>query len=185
MSLILLLGRGSALCFPWCEGARRGQPTERQLSWVQEISVWETGLLSFQFGTPCFPAVVRGQGGARPTAPVGHPGLPPPSPVLGGRAVATSPPPLAVATFPCPGSVAAAPGDGVTSLQEYMHMMGLSNWLHWSAWFLMFFLFLLVSVFFVTVLFCVKVSGCPRARSSAVPGHEGDGAPVPRAGLSR
>lgn len=147
--------------------------------------MWETGLLSFQFGTPCFPAVVRGQGGARPTAPVGHPGLPPPSPVLGGRAVATSPPPLAVATFPCPGSVAAAPGDGVTSLQEYMHMMGLSNWLHWSAWFLMFFLFLLVSVFFVTVLFCVKVSGCPRARSSAVPGHEGDGAPVPRAGLSR
>uniref|UniRef100_A0A8C3MYN4 Uncharacterized protein n=1 Tax=Geospiza parvula TaxID=87175 RepID=A0A8C3MYN4_GEOPR len=43
-------------------------------------------------------------------------------------------------------------------LKEYMHMMGLSNWLHWSAWFLMFFLFLLVSVFFVTVLFCVKVS---------------------------
>uniref|UniRef100_A0A8C9EZ84 ATP binding cassette subfamily A member 3 n=1 Tax=Pavo cristatus TaxID=9049 RepID=A0A8C9EZ84_PAVCR len=42
-------------------------------------------------------------------------------------------------------------------LKEYMHMMGLSNWLHWSAWFLMFFLFLLVSVFFVTVLFCVKV----------------------------
>ncbi|NXJ93214.1 ABCA3 protein, partial [Corythaixoides concolor] len=43
-------------------------------------------------------------------------------------------------------------------LKEYMHMMGLSNWLHWSAWFLMFFLFLLVSVFFVTVLCCVKVS---------------------------
>uniref|UniRef100_A0ABM5F152 Phospholipid-transporting ATPase ABCA3 n=1 Tax=Pogona vitticeps TaxID=103695 RepID=A0ABM5F152_9SAUR len=43
-------------------------------------------------------------------------------------------------------------------LKEYMRMMGLSNWLHWSAWFLMFFLFLLVSVFFVTVLFCVKVS---------------------------
>lgn len=51
-------------------------------------------------------------------------------------------------------------GDSVTSLQEYMHMMGLSNWLHWSAWFLMFFLFLLVSVFFVTLLFCVKVSTC-------------------------
>nr|XP_060642190.1 phospholipid-transporting ATPase ABCA3 isoform X1 [Anolis sagrei ordinatus]XP_060642191.1 phospholipid-transporting ATPase ABCA3 isoform X1 [Anolis sagrei ordinatus] len=43
-------------------------------------------------------------------------------------------------------------------LKEYMRMMGLSNWLHWTAWFLMFFLFLLVSVFFVTVLFCVKVS---------------------------
>ncbi|KAJ7305756.1 hypothetical protein JRQ81_010122 [Phrynocephalus forsythii] len=43
-------------------------------------------------------------------------------------------------------------------LKEYMRMMGLSNWLHWCAWFLMFFLFLLVSVFFVTVLVCVKVS---------------------------
>ncbi|KAJ6625432.1 hypothetical protein lerEdw1_014790, partial [Lerista edwardsae] len=43
-------------------------------------------------------------------------------------------------------------------LKEYMRMMGLSNWLHWTAWFLMFFLFLLVSIFFVTVLFCVKVS---------------------------
>ncbi|XP_053220123.1 phospholipid-transporting ATPase ABCA3 [Podarcis raffonei] len=43
-------------------------------------------------------------------------------------------------------------------LKEYMRMMGLSNWLHWSAWFLMFFLFLLVSNFFVTILFCVKVS---------------------------
>uniref|UniRef100_A0A671YNB0 ATP binding cassette subfamily A member 3 n=1 Tax=Sparus aurata TaxID=8175 RepID=A0A671YNB0_SPAAU len=36
-------------------------------------------------------------------------------------------------------------------LKEYMRMMGLSNWLHWSAWFLMFFLFLSVSVFFVTL----------------------------------
>ncbi|KAM8824363.1 phospholipid-transporting ATPase ABCA3 isoform 1-T4 [Synchiropus picturatus] len=43
-------------------------------------------------------------------------------------------------------------------LKEYMRMMGLSNWLHWSAWFLMFFLFLSISVFFVTVLLCIKVS---------------------------
>ncbi|GLD62423.1 ATP-binding cassette sub-family A member 3, partial [Lates japonicus] len=43
-------------------------------------------------------------------------------------------------------------------LKEYMRMMGLSNWLHWSAWFLMFFLFLSISVFFVTVLFCIQVS---------------------------
>ncbi|XP_026071364.1 ATP-binding cassette sub-family A member 3-like isoform X1 [Carassius auratus] len=43
-------------------------------------------------------------------------------------------------------------------LKEYMRMMGLSSWLHWSAWFLMFFLFLSISVFFVTVLICVKVS---------------------------
>ncbi|XP_066497951.1 phospholipid-transporting ATPase ABCA3 [Hoplias malabaricus] len=43
-------------------------------------------------------------------------------------------------------------------LKEYMRMMGLSNWLHWSAWFLMFFLFLSISVLFVTLLFCVRVS---------------------------
>uniref|UniRef100_A0A3P8WEF2 ATP binding cassette subfamily A member 3 n=1 Tax=Cynoglossus semilaevis TaxID=244447 RepID=A0A3P8WEF2_CYNSE len=42
-------------------------------------------------------------------------------------------------------------------LKEYMRMMGLSNWLHWSAWFLMFFLFLSISVLFVTLLLCVQV----------------------------
>uniref|UniRef100_A0A8C2JY49 ATP-binding cassette, sub-family A (ABC1), member 3b n=1 Tax=Cyprinus carpio TaxID=7962 RepID=A0A8C2JY49_CYPCA len=44
-------------------------------------------------------------------------------------------------------------------LKEYMRMMGLSNWLHWSAWFLMFFLFLSISIFFVTVLICVSPNG--------------------------
>ncbi|XP_051987338.1 phospholipid-transporting ATPase ABCA3 [Xyrauchen texanus] len=43
-------------------------------------------------------------------------------------------------------------------LKEYMRMMGLSNWLHWSAWFLMFSIFLSISIFFVTLLFCIKVS---------------------------
>lgn len=43
-------------------------------------------------------------------------------------------------------------------LKEYMRMMGLSNWLHWSAWFLMFFLFLSISIIFVTLLCCIKVS---------------------------
>lgn len=65
-------------------------------------------------------------------------------------------------------------------------MMGLSNWLHWSAWFLMFFLFLLVSVFFVTVLFCVQVSVFPQAtllqaRSSV---HRDDKAPLQWVGVS-
>lgn len=46
------------------------------------------------------------------------------------------------------------------AFQEYMRMMGLSNWLHWSAWFLMFFLFLSVSIFFVTLLLCIEVSLC-------------------------
>lgn len=42
-------------------------------------------------------------------------------------------------------------------LKEYMRMLGLDSWLHWSAWFLMFFLVLLVVVSFMTLLFCVKV----------------------------
>uniref|UniRef100_A0A8C5R778 ATP binding cassette subfamily A member 3 n=1 Tax=Leptobrachium leishanense TaxID=445787 RepID=A0A8C5R778_9ANUR len=43
-------------------------------------------------------------------------------------------------------------------LKEYMRVMGLSSWLHSSAWFIHFFLLLFVSVFFVTVLLCVQVS---------------------------
>lgn len=93
-----------------------------------------------------------------------HLGLPPPSLVLQGKATTTAALTGAFTSpWPSLGSVGAGLGDSVTSPQEYMHMMGLSNWLHWSAWFLMFFLFLLVSVFFVTVLFCVKVSVFPQA----------------------
>ncbi|XP_053550667.1 phospholipid-transporting ATPase ABCA3 [Bombina bombina] len=44
-------------------------------------------------------------------------------------------------------------------LKEYMRVMGLSSWLHSTAWFIHFFLLLLVSVFFVTLLLCVQVSG--------------------------
>ncbi|XP_053328151.1 phospholipid-transporting ATPase ABCA3 [Spea bombifrons] len=44
-------------------------------------------------------------------------------------------------------------------LKEYMRVMGLSSWLHSSAWFIHFFLLLCVSVFFVTLLLCVQVSG--------------------------
>ncbi|XP_025772506.1 ATP-binding cassette sub-family A member 3 [Puma concolor] len=50
-------------------------------------------------------------------------------------------------------------------LKEYMRMMGLSSWLHWSAWFLLFFLFLFVAVSFVTLLFCIKVSVAVLAHS--------------------
>uniref|UniRef100_A0A5F9CAV9 ATP binding cassette subfamily A member 3 n=1 Tax=Oryctolagus cuniculus TaxID=9986 RepID=A0A5F9CAV9_RABIT len=42
-------------------------------------------------------------------------------------------------------------------LKEYMRMLGLDSWVHWNAWFLMFFLVLLVVVSFMTLLFCVKV----------------------------
>lgn len=93
-----------------------------------------------------------------------HLGLPPLSLVLQGKATTTTTLTRAFTSpWPSLGSVDADLGDSMTSPQEYMHMMGLSNWLHWSAWFLMFFLFLLVSVFFVTVLFCVKVSVFPQA----------------------
>lgn len=115
--------------------------------------------------------------------------LPPPSPVLHGKATTT--PLTGASTSPLAmGRVGAALGDSATSPQEYMHMMGLSNWLHWSAWFLMFFLFLLVSVFFVTVLFCVRVSVFPQttvlqARSSVLVRHRDDKAPLPWSGLSR
>ncbi|XP_036594650.1 ATP-binding cassette sub-family A member 3-like [Trichosurus vulpecula] len=42
-------------------------------------------------------------------------------------------------------------------LKEYMRMMGLSNWLHWLTWFLLFLVFFFITVFLVTVLFCIKV----------------------------
>ncbi|XP_007937732.1 phospholipid-transporting ATPase ABCA3 [Orycteropus afer afer] len=42
-------------------------------------------------------------------------------------------------------------------LKEYMCVMGLSSWLHWSAWFLTSFVLLVVASAFMTLLFCVKV----------------------------
>ncbi|XP_063961818.1 phospholipid-transporting ATPase ABCA3-like [Lytechinus pictus] len=42
-------------------------------------------------------------------------------------------------------------------LKESMRMMGLSNWLHWTAWFIKFFVFLLISTIFMTVLYTVPV----------------------------
>lgn len=122
-------------------------------------------------------------------------GLPPPSPVLHSKAATTpltgaSTSPLAMGRAGAALSdSAAALSDSATSLQEYMHMMGLSNWLHWSAWFLVFFLFLLVSVFFVTVLFCAKVSVFPQttilqARSSVLVRHRDGKAPLPWSGLT-
>lgn len=41
-------------------------------------------------------------------------------------------------------------------------MMGLSSWLHWSAWFLLFFPLLLAAVSLVTLLLCVTVSVASR-----------------------
>ncbi|XP_055951893.1 phospholipid-transporting ATPase ABCA3-like isoform X2 [Argiope bruennichi] len=41
-------------------------------------------------------------------------------------------------------------------LKESMKMMGLSKWLHWIAWFIKYFLFLILSCSVMTVLLCVK-----------------------------
>ncbi|XP_012866697.1 PREDICTED: ATP-binding cassette sub-family A member 3 [Dipodomys ordii] len=54
-------------------------------------------------------------------------------------------------------------------LKEYMHMMGLSSWLHWTAWFLMFFFFLLIAVSFMTFLLCIKVKKDIAVLSSSDP----------------
>ncbi|XP_006893947.1 PREDICTED: ATP-binding cassette sub-family A member 3-like [Elephantulus edwardii] len=42
-------------------------------------------------------------------------------------------------------------------LKEHMCMMGLSRWLHWTAWFLVSFLLLLVASAFMTLLLCIRV----------------------------
>ncbi|XP_072453663.1 phospholipid-transporting ATPase ABCA3-like isoform X2 [Notamacropus eugenii] len=42
-------------------------------------------------------------------------------------------------------------------LKEYMRMMGLSNWLLWFTWFLLFFVLFFITVFLITILFCVEM----------------------------
>ncbi|XP_068200893.1 phospholipid-transporting ATPase ABCA3-like isoform X1 [Palaemon carinicauda] len=44
-------------------------------------------------------------------------------------------------------------------LKESMKMMGLQNWLHWSAWFIKSFIFLAMSTILITILLCVKWQG--------------------------
>ncbi|KAK8753744.1 hypothetical protein OTU49_001413 [Cherax quadricarinatus] len=44
-------------------------------------------------------------------------------------------------------------------LKESMKMMGLQNWLHWSAWFIKSFMFLATSTVFITVLLCTHWHG--------------------------
>ena len=40
-------------------------------------------------------------------------------------------------------------------------MMGLNNWLHWGAWYLKYFLFLLITVATMTLFLCVPTSKGP------------------------
>ncbi|XP_068921390.1 phospholipid-transporting ATPase ABCA3-like [Petaurus breviceps papuanus] len=42
-------------------------------------------------------------------------------------------------------------------LKEYMHIMGLSNWLLWSSWFFMYMLFFIVIISIMIILFSLKV----------------------------
>ncbi|XP_033630935.1 ATP-binding cassette sub-family A member 3-like [Asterias rubens] len=42
-------------------------------------------------------------------------------------------------------------------LKESMKMMGLSNWVHWSAWFIKYFIYLIITVSLMTMMFCIKV----------------------------
>ncbi|XP_038064273.1 ATP-binding cassette sub-family A member 3-like [Patiria miniata] len=42
-------------------------------------------------------------------------------------------------------------------LKEAMKMMGLANWIHWSAWFIKYFIYLLITISLMTLMFCIKV----------------------------
>ena len=43
-------------------------------------------------------------------------------------------------------------------LKESMKMMGLSNWLHWLAWFVKYFVFLLITVAIMTLFYSIPAS---------------------------
>uniref|UniRef100_A0A7M5XMD2 ABC transporter domain-containing protein n=1 Tax=Clytia hemisphaerica TaxID=252671 RepID=A0A7M5XMD2_9CNID len=43
-------------------------------------------------------------------------------------------------------------------LKESMKMMGLSNWLHWAAWFIKCFVFLLIPMFICSLMLCLSFS---------------------------
>uniref|UniRef100_A0A7N5JC34 ATP-binding cassette sub-family A member 17-like n=1 Tax=Ailuropoda melanoleuca TaxID=9646 RepID=A0A7N5JC34_AILME len=53
-------------------------------------------------------------------------------------------------------------------LKEYMCMMGVDNWQHWAAWFIVFFISTLIVISFMTILFCsqVPVTGVAVFRNS-------------------
>ncbi|KAL6094140.1 hypothetical protein STEG23_017683 [Scotinomys teguina] len=51
-------------------------------------------------------------------------------------------------------------------LKEYMCMMGLKSWLHWVAWFITFFISVLIAVSVMTILFCAKVNDVSVFRNS-------------------
>ncbi|XP_058064618.1 phospholipid-transporting ATPase ABCA3-like, partial [Anopheles bellator] len=46
-----------------------------------------------------------------------------------------------------------------TQLKEMMKMMGLSNWLHWSAWFVKCLILLTIASSLITLLLCVPITG--------------------------
>ncbi|XP_040604164.1 ATP-binding cassette sub-family A member 17 isoform X2 [Mesocricetus auratus] len=51
-------------------------------------------------------------------------------------------------------------------LKEYMCMMGLESWLHWVAWFITFFISVLIAVSVMTILLCTKVNNVAVFRNS-------------------
>ncbi|XP_035303775.1 ATP-binding cassette sub-family A member 17-like [Cricetulus griseus] len=51
-------------------------------------------------------------------------------------------------------------------LKEYMCMMGLESWLHWVAWFITFFISVLIAVSVMTILFCTKINSVAVFRNS-------------------
>ena len=49
------------------------------------------------------------------------------------------------------------PSSCLIGTQESMKIMGLNNWLHWTAWYLKYALFLFISVVFITLLYKINI----------------------------
>lgn len=66
---------------------------------------------------------------------------------------------LASFIIPCMNNVKYITVEKEKQLKEVMKIMGLSNWLHWTAWFCKIMIFLLISITMITIL--LKVSWYP------------------------
>lgn len=60
--------------------------------------------------------------------------------------------------YPCVVMVKHITMEKEKQLKEAMKIMGLPNWLHWSAWFVKNILLLIISISLITILICVTLN---------------------------
>ncbi|KAK9702272.1 hypothetical protein QE152_g30095 [Popillia japonica] len=58
--------------------------------------------------------------------------------------------------YPCINTVKVITTEKEKQLKEAMKIMGLPNWLHWTAWFIKFFIMLLISIMLMSILLKVR-----------------------------